>query len=236
MGTAAVTACPSSDDNLTAPALRGIRPDRLDKGADEIASLDRHAERVFPGGEGRRGGRGSSARHPVKVTNAFTALRLRMPGKLPLPLLYALGCFCRLRDLTTRLRGTRRGSRGTSRAPFPTAPTTSATRYWRSPFATLDRRWPSRAGGGRPTASNCASASHRQPGTIHRRIAEKRPVVLLAAHMPTGNGLYWRPARSWDRHFTAVEPLRVPSVDADVRDPRARSWRHPILITGCCTS
>ena len=159
------------------------------------------------------------------------AFLLRMLGKLPLPVLYGLG---RLAAFVTYdvLRWHVPLAAGNLARSLPERTDEERDAILAQSYRNLGQTlaeavwgWQADAAALRPRVT----IDNRS--FIDRCIAEKRPVVLLAAHMCNWEWLVLAACAQLGIPISPLyKPLRVPSVDAYVRDARARFGGYPIPI------
>jgi Kdo2-lipid IVA lauroyltransferase/acyltransferase len=159
------------------------------------------------------------------------ALLLRLLGLLPLPVLYGIG---RLIAFVTFdvLHWHRRLAAANIARSFPQRSDAERATILRRAYYNLgdtlaEAIWGWRADG----AALAARVDIDNRHLINRYFAERKSVVLLAAHMCNWEWLVLAACAELGIPIAPLyKPLRVASVDAYVRDARARFGGHPIAL------
>ncbi len=159
------------------------------------------------------------------------ALILRILGWLPLPVLYALGWLTAFVTFDL-LRWHRPLAAGNIARSLPELDDGARARILRRAYYNLGNTlaeaiWGWRADGRKLAAR--VDIDNRQ--LIERYAGERKPVILLAAHMCNWEWLMLAACAELGIPIAPLyKPLRVASVDAYVREARARFGGHPIPL------
>ena len=156
---------------------------------------------------------------------------LKFLTRLPLPVLYSLGHFAYFVAFHVLRWHRELAARNLANA-FPEKSAEERESILRQSYVNLGETlaetfWGFGASAGQLTQR----IAIENPELIARLVAEKRPVVVLAAHVCNWEWLLPGSAAHFGIPIDAVyKPLRVPSLDAFIRDTRSRFGGKPIPI------
>jgi KDO2-lipid IV(A) lauroyltransferase len=159
------------------------------------------------------------------------AFLLRMLGKLPLPLLYGLGRFAAFVTYDVLHWHVPLAAGNVARS-LPDRTDDEREAILAQSYRNLGQTLAEAVWGWQADAAQLSSrVTIDNQELIDRCIVEKRPVVLLAAHMCNWEWLVLASCAQLGIPISPLyKPLRVPSVDAYVREARARFGGDPIPI------
>jgi KDO2-lipid IV(A) lauroyltransferase len=151
--------------------------------------------------------------------------------RLPLSVLYALGHFAYFVAFHVLRWHRELAARNLANA-FPEKSADERARLLRQSFVNLGQTLAETFWGFGATAAELAKrVAIENPELIRRFVAEKRPVVVLAAHICNWEWLLPGTAAQFGIPIDAVyKPLRVASLDAFIRETRSRFGGKPIPI------
>jgi len=159
------------------------------------------------------------------------AFLLRALGRWPLPLLYALGRVIAFVTFDV-LRWHRTLSAGNIARSFPGRSEKERAAILRRAYGQLGETFAEAIWGWQASGEDLAkrvTIDNRE--LIDRYVAERKSVVLLAAHMCNWEWLVLAACAELRIAIAPLyKPLRVASVDTYVRDARARFGGHPIAL------
>jgi KDO2-lipid IV(A) lauroyltransferase len=156
---------------------------------------------------------------------------LKFLTRLPLPVLYALGSFAYFVTFHV-LRWHRELAARNLRNAFPEKSEVERARILRQSYVNLGQTLAETFwgfGAGAEELARRVTIENRD--LIARFVAQKRPVVLLTAHVCNWEWLLPAAGAQFDLPIDAVyKPLRVASLDAFIRETRSRFGGKPIPI------
>jgi len=156
---------------------------------------------------------------------------LKFLTHLPLPVLYALGRFAYFVTYHV-LRWHRELAARNLASAFPEQSAEERAKLLKQSYVNLGQTLAETFWGFGATAEELAQrVAIENPDVIERYIAEKRPVVVLTAHICNWEWLLPGTGAQFGIPIDAVyKPLRVASLDAFIRDTRTRFGGKPIPI------
>ena len=156
---------------------------------------------------------------------------LKFLTHLPLPLLYALGRFAYFVTYHVLHWHRELAARNLANA-FPEKSVEERAKLLKQSYVNLGQTLAETFWGFGATAEELAQrVAIENPEVIERYIAEKRPVVVLTAHICNWEWLLPGTGAQFGIPIDAVyKPLRVASLDAFIRDTRTRFGGKPIPI------
>jgi Kdo2-lipid IVA lauroyltransferase/acyltransferase len=156
---------------------------------------------------------------------------LKFLTRLPLPVLYGLGHFAYFVAFHVLRWHRELAARNLANA-FPEKSAKERATLLRQSYVNLGQTLAETFWGfGASAADLAARVAIENPELIERLVAEKRPVVVLAAHVCNWEWLLPGTAAQFGIPIDAVyKPLRVASLDAFIRDTRSRFGGKPIPI------
>ena len=156
---------------------------------------------------------------------------LKFLTRLPLPVLYALGAFAYFVTFHV-LRWHRELAARNLRNAFPEKSEAERARILRQSYVNLGQTLAETFWGFGASAEMLAKrVTIENRDLIARFVAQKRPVVLLTAHVCNWEWLLPAAGAQFDMPIDAVyKPLRVASLDAFIRETRSRFGGKPIPI------
>jgi Kdo2-lipid IVA lauroyltransferase/acyltransferase len=156
---------------------------------------------------------------------------LKFLTRMPLPLLYALGHFAYFVAFYVLRWHRQLAARNLANA-FPEKSDDERSRILRQSFVNLGQTLGETFWGFGASAGELRQrVAIENADLIERLVAEKRPVVVLAAHVCNWEWLLPAAAAQFGIPIDAVyKPLRVASLDAFIRDTRSRFGGKPIPI------
>src|SRR5436190_3649811 len=156
---------------------------------------------------------------------------LKFLTRLPLPVLYALGRFAYFVTYHVLRWHRELAARNLAKA-FPEKSAEERAKLLKQSYVNLGQTLAETFWGFGATAEELAQrVAIENPDIIERYIAEKRPVVVLTAHICNWEWLLPGTGAQFGIPIDAVyKPLRVASLDAFIRDTRTRFGGKPIPI------
>jgi len=156
---------------------------------------------------------------------------LKFLTHLPLPVLYALGRFAYFVTYHVLRWHRELAARNLANA-FPEQSAEERAKLLKQSYVNLGQTLAETFWGFGATAEELAQrVAIENPDVIERYIAEKRPVVVLTAHICNWEWLLPGTGAQFGIPIVAVyKPLRVASLDAFIRDTRTRFGGKPIPI------